>query len=127
MGPRHKNKLLAGAKVLISTESSFRIPEIKERKSLLDILIHWEMKSQIGAFLDTHLSYIGPMSTTVLHTIMENTRLRIQEGNCRTMPFNTSAFRVHVGGSSRKRNLSTSPKKEPNLFQKEETWFCEEQ
>ncbi len=37
MGPRHKNKLLAGAKVLIFTKNSFPVPELGENVFLLDV------------------------------------------------------------------------------------------
>ncbi len=37
MGDRHMNKLLAGARVLIGTDNKFLIPEIGDRKSILDV------------------------------------------------------------------------------------------
>ncbi len=37
IGPRHKNKLVAGAKVLIFTECKFKLPEVRERTSIFDV------------------------------------------------------------------------------------------
>ncbi len=59
----------------------------------------------MGPFLDAHLSYIGPMSDTVLDNIMENARACIESGNYTVTQFNTQAFRLHVGGSSPKTKL----------------------
>lgn len=121
MGDRNKNKLLKGAVVLISTESSFKLPAIPDRKSLLDILVFWESKDYIGAFLDTHLAYAGAMSTTILHTITEHTLACIENGDYNTTPFNTAAYRLHVGGCTSKRRTSDSPKKSGRPSKKRKT------
>ncbi len=63
MGPRHKNKLLAGARILIYTKCAFSVASLSENPALLDVVIHWESNGHIGTFLDTQMSYIGPKST----------------------------------------------------------------
>ncbi len=118
MGTRHINNLLAGAKVLIGTQSKFSIPEIPDRNSILDILVHWEAKGVMGPFLATHLSYVGLMAEEVVHTIMDSTRISIQESNFRVKPFHTSAFRLHVGGSSPKPRSAISSLKSPTKSQR---------
>ncbi len=110
MTRRNRNKLLAGAKLLITTDTTFDVKELGSCLPLLDVLVHWELKIFMGPFIQTHLSNLGQMSRESLQAIMEITHEAIEKRNFTLRPFNHSAYKLHVIGSPRSKKQSLKSK-----------------